>query len=156
MNELVNQEKTQLQGLFDPFNERGSWMSLAEGREQPLRLGIMEGYLVTRVAPHFDAGGNVTRVDFWLFHKALGYHEGFQHAHTLKVLRWSQEDTYLLDLVDDRQRRFHIELIFPELERDLGADWKRWRKFKAENREMFERIDQQLLAEHIKIAENWE
>ena len=155
MNELVNQEKTQLQALFDPFNERGSWMTLAEGREQPLRLGIMEGYLVTRVAPHFDTQGNVTQVDFWLFHKALGYHEGFQHAHTIKVVRWSQEDTYLLDLVDDRGRRFHIELIFPELERDLGADWKRWNEYKAENREMFERIDAELLAEHIKIAENW-
>ncbi len=108
------------------------------------------------MAPHFDAKGNVKRVDFWLFLKALGYHEGFQHAHTLKVLRWSQEDTYLLDLVDDRERRFHIELIFPELERDLGADWQRWREYKAENREMFQRIDQQLLAEHIKIAEEWE
>ncbi len=95
-------------------------------------------------------------MDFWLFHKALGYHEGFQHAHTIKVVRWSQEDTYLLDLVDDRDRRFHIELIFPELERDLGADWKQWRQFKAQNREMFERIDQELLTEHIKIAENWE
>ena len=155
MNELVNQEKARLQALFDPFNERGSWMSLAEGREQPLRLGIMEGYLVTRVAPHFDAGGNVTRVDFWLFHKALGYHEGFQHAHTIKVVRWSQEDTYLLDLVDDRDRRFHIELIFPELEPDLEADWNQWQAYKTENREMFERIDAQLLAEHIEIAENW-
>ncbi len=54
MNELVNQEKARLQALFDPFNERGSWMTLAEGREQPMRLGIMEGYLVTRVAPRFD------------------------------------------------------------------------------------------------------
>ena len=113
MNELVNQEKTQLQALFDPFNQRGSWMTLAEGREQPMRLGIMEGYTVTRVAPQFDTRGNVTHVEFWLFHKALGYHEGFQHAHTIKVVRWSQEDTYLLDLVDDRDRRFHIELIFP-------------------------------------------
>ena len=156
MNELVNQEKTRLQKLFDPFNERGSWMTLAEGRERPMRLGIMEGYTVTRVAPQFDTGGNVTQVDFWLFHKALGYHEGFQHAHTIKVVRWSQEDTYLLDLVDDLRRRFHIELIFPELERDLGADWNQWQAYKAQNREMFERIDQELLAEHIKIAENWE
>ena len=73
MNELVNQEKARLQALFDPFNERGSWMTLAEGREQPMRLGIMEGYLVTRVAPRFDTRGDVTHVDFWLFHKALGY-----------------------------------------------------------------------------------
>ena len=146
MNELVKQERTRLQALFDPFNQGGSWMTLAEGREKPMRLGIMEGYRVTRVAPQFDTGGNVTHVDFWLFHKALGYHEGFQHAHTIKVLRWSQEDTYLLDLVDDRGRRFHIELILPELEPDMVADWNRWQAYKAENREMFERVDRELLA----------
>ena len=71
------------------------------------------------------------------------------------MIRWSQEDTYLLDLVDDRERRFHLELIFPGQEPDLAADWKRWREYKAENREMFQRIDAQLLAEHIKIAEEW-
>ena len=48
---------------------------------------MIDGYAVTPVAPYFDAGGNVTRVDFWLFFKALGYDEGFQHAHTIKVVR---------------------------------------------------------------------
>ena len=37
----------------------------------------------------------------------------------------------------------------------LAADWNRWREYKAENRERFERIDAELLAEHIEIAENW-
>ena len=64
MNELIHQEKTRLQALFDPFNERGSWMTLAEGSEEPIWLGIMEGFTVTRVAPQFDTGGNVTHVDF--------------------------------------------------------------------------------------------
>ena len=155
MNELIDQEKRRRQALFDPFNRGGSWMTLAEGRQEPIPLGVIDGYAVTRVAPHFDAKGNVTRVDFWLYFKALGYHEGFQHAHTVKVVRWSQEDTYLLDLVDDRDRRFHIELIFPDQEADLAADWNRWQEYKAENRERFERIDAELLAEHIEIAENW-
>jgi len=39
------------------------------------------------VAPHFDAQGEVKRVDFWLLFKAVGYDEGFQHAHTVKVVR---------------------------------------------------------------------
>ena len=123
-------------------------MRLDDGPGEPIVLGIMEGYRVTR--------GEVTRVDFRLFHKALGCHEGFQHAHTVKVVRWSQEDTYLLDLVDDRDRHFHIELIFPELERDLAADWNQWRKYKTKNMAMFERIDAELLAEHIEIAEEWD
>jgi len=108
------------------------------------------------VAPHFDAGGEVKRVDFWLLFKAVGYDEGFQHAHTVKVVRWSQEDTYLIDLTDDRGRRFHVELLFPDQEPDLAADWRRWRRYKSENRDRFERIDADLLAEHVRIAEEWE
>ncbi|GAB4231647.1 MAG: hypothetical protein Kow00109_03870 [Acidobacteriota bacterium] len=44
----------------------------------------------------------------------MGYDEGFRHAHTGKVVRRSQEETYLIDLTDDRDRRFHLELVFPD------------------------------------------
>jgi len=98
----------------------------------------------------------VTRVDFWLLIRLSGYDEGFQHAHTIKIVSWSQDDTYLLDLLDDRDRRFHIELIFPDQEPYEAADWKRWRNYKAGNRDCFERIDAELLTEHTRIAEEWE
>jgi len=125
-------------------------------RPEPVRLGPIGGYTVPRVGPHLDAGGEVKRVDFWLLFKAVGYDEGFQHAHTVKVVRWSEEDTYLIDLTDDRGRRFHVELVFPDQEPDLAADWRRWRRYKSENRDRFERIDVDLLAEHVRIAEEWE
>jgi len=67
---------------------------------------------VTRVAPHFNAVGEVKRVDFWLLFKAVGYDEGFQHAYTVKVVRWYQDDTYLIDLTVDQGQRFHVELVF--------------------------------------------
>ena len=73
-----------------------------------------------------------------------------------KVIRWSQEDTYLIELTDDRGRRFHIELIFPDQEPDLASDWRSWRRYKSENRDRFERIDADLLTEHVRIAEEWE
>jgi hypothetical protein len=38
----------------------------------------------------------------------------------------------------------------------IHADWKAWRKYKAENQERFETDDQSILEEHIKIAEEWE
>ena len=145
MSDLIDQNRQRLQALFDPFNKGGSWMTLAEGEEAPLPLGIIDGYTVTRV----------TGADFWVHFKAVGYHEGFQHAHTVKMVDWSQDDTYLLDLVNDRGRRFHIELIFPDLEPDLAAGWNRWRAYKAANRQRFERIDAELLADHIEMADNW-
>ena len=66
MKEFIEKEKARLQALFEPFNTGGSWMTLAEKGRDSVRVGIVDGFTVTRVAPQFDAGGNVTRVDFWL------------------------------------------------------------------------------------------
>lgn len=156
MQEFISGEKAKLQDLFLPFNETGSWMELRESGCQPLRIGIIDSYLVTRVAPHFDAQGNVTRTDFWLFFKSAGYNNGFQYAHTIKVVDWSQEDTYLLDLTDDLGRRFHIELLFPTLDIAMVADWNDWQTYRRQNPDLFERIDADLLEEHIRIAEEWQ
>ena len=156
MNEFIANEKARLQKLFDGFNMRGSWMRMREGEDTPLDFGIIDSYLVTRVAPYFDATGNVTKTDFWLLFKSAGYNNGWQYAHTIKVVDWSQDDTYLLDLTDDMGRKFHIELLFPSQDQALVADWKHWQDYKAQNATMFEDIDAQLLAEHIDIAEAWD
>ena len=156
MTEFIDKETGRLQALFESFNKGGSWMSLMEPGREPVRLGLIDGYTVIRVAPHFDAKGEIKRVDFWLLFKAVGYDEGFQHAHTVKIVGWSQKDTYLLDLVDDRNRRYHIELIFPDQEPALASDGKQWRRYKMENRDRFERIDAEILTAHVRIAEEWE
>ena len=156
MMEFIDKETGRLQAIFEPFNKGGSWMSLTEPGLEAVCLGIVDSYTVTRVAPHFDAKGEIKRIDFWLLLKAVGYDEGFQHAHTIKVVKWSQEDTYLLDIVDDRKRKYHLELIFPDQEPDPASDWKQWRRYKAENRDRFERIDAEILTEHVQIAEDWE
>ncbi len=156
MNDFIATEKARLQKLFDAFNENGSWMEMREGKDDPLEFGLIDSYTVPRVAPHFDAAGNITKTDFWLLFKSAGYNNGWQYTHTIKVIDWSQDDTYLLDLTDDRGRRYHMELLFPTLDLALSADWKYWQEYKAENKVMFERIDAQLLEEHTKIAEAWD
>ena len=156
MREFIEKEKSRLQKIFEPFNAQGSWMRLTEPGRGSVRLGMIDSYLVTRVAPVFHASGEVKRVEFWLLFKAIGYDEGFQHSHTIKVVRWSQEDTYLIDLIDDRGRRFHAELIFPGLEPELAAGWEYWQRYRRENRGRFSQIDAEILEEHIQIAEEWE
>lgn len=156
MKEFIEAEKSRLQALFDAFNDKGSWMEMREGADDPLEFGLVDSYIVTRVSPHFDVAGNVTKTDFWLLFKSAGYNNGWQYAHTIKAVDWSQDDTYLLDLIDDRGRRYHLELLFPTLDLALSADWKYWQGYKAENKVMFERIDAQLLEEHTKIAEAWD
>ncbi len=72
MKEFIEKEKGRLQAHFEPFNTRGSWMTLADKGRTPVRLGIVDGFTVTRVAPQFDAGGNLTRIGFWLLIRRAG------------------------------------------------------------------------------------
>jgi hypothetical protein len=154
--DFIASEKARLQSLFAQFNRDGSWMEMREAHYEPLRFGLIDSYTITRVAPHFDAQGNITKTDFWLLFKSAGYDEGFQYSHTIKVVDWSQDDTYLIDLTDDRGRGYHIELIMDATEWEEVAAWKRWQLYKAENRDRFAEIDAQLLAEHTVMAEVWE
>jgi len=156
MREFIAQEKARLQALFDEFNRDGSFIVLREGRGEPLLLGLVDSYTVTRVAPHFDAAGNVTKTDFWVMWKSIGYDNGYQYSHTIQVVDWSRDDTYELDLTDDLGRRYHIELVMDATEHEYVLDWRKWLRYKAENAAEFEIIDAQLLEEHTKIAESWE
>mgnify|MGYP001568744157 CR=1 FL=1 len=156
MKEFIASEKARLQVLFDEFNRDGSIMVMREGHDAPLSLGLVDSYTVMRVAPHFDAAGNVTKTDFWVMFKSVGYNNGYQYTHTIKVVDWGQDDTYLIDLTDDLGRRYHIELIMDATEHDYVVDWRKWQGYKAENKSEFEIIDAQLLTEHTAIAEGWD
>lgn len=156
MKDFIQNEKTRLQSLFDEFNRDGSWMAVREGEYTPLMLGLIDSYTVTRVAPHFGTQGNVTKTDFWLMWKSVGYNNGFQYTHTIKVIDWSQDDSYLIDMMDDRRRRHHVELIMDVSEPDYMISWRIWQEYKTENIDMFARIDAQLLDEHRQIAEEWQ
>lgn len=156
MKEFIASEKARLQVLFDEFNHDGSIIVMREGHDAPLPLGLVDSYTVTRVAPHFDAQGNVTQTDFWVMFKSVGYSNGYQYTHTIKVVGWSSEDSYELDLTDDLGRRYHIELIMDMTEHDYVVDWRTWKNYKAVNAAEFEIIDAQILAEHTTIAEGWD
>lgn len=156
MRKFIAQERARLQALFDEFNRAGSFLVMREGHSEPLPLGLIDSYTVTRVAPHFDAAGSVTKTDFWVMWKSVGYNNGYQYSHTIKIVDWSREDSYELDLADDLGRRYHIELIMDATEHDYVLDWRKWRNYKAENAPEFEIIDAQILEEHVRIAEEWD
>lgn len=153
MRDFIASEKEKLQALFAEFNKDGSIMVMREGRDTPLPFGLIDSYTVTRIAPHFDTAGNVTTTDFWLMFKSVGYNNAYQYTHTIKVVGWSQDDTYLIDLIDDRGRRYHVELIMDATEHDYVVAWRKWQRYKAENAAEFAVIDAQILDEHIRIAE---
>jgi len=160
VKEFIEQERQRLQGLLRLFNERGSRMEVY-GEDGKRILGdLVDSFTVTRLAPHFDAQGNHTGADFWLLWKSVGYDNGWQYAHTVKIVQVRVRDTLedcwlIVDLTDDQGRRFHVELIEPVIEKDYAADWRDWQDYKAKNTEMFARIDAEMLEEHLRIAEEW-
>jgi hypothetical protein len=156
MREFIASEKARLQVLFDQFNRDGSIIVMRDERDTPLPLGLVDSYAVTRVAPEFDAAGNLTKTDFWVMFKSAGYNNDCQYTHTIKVVTWGREDSYELDLTDDRGRHYHIELIMDVAEHDCVVDWRTWQNYKAANAAEFEVIDAQLLGEHTGIAEEWQ
>lgn len=160
MKEFIVQEKSRIQGLLRLFNERGSRMEVFDEDKKRLFGELVDSFIVTRIAPHFDAQGQHTRSDFWLIWKSVGYNNGWQYAHTVKIVQVTVRDTLencwlIVDLTDDRGRRFHVELIEPITEPDYARDWRGWQKYKAANSGMFTRVDAELLEEHLQIAEEW-
>ncbi len=160
MKEFIEEEKARIQGLLRLFNERGSHMEVFDEDKKRLFGELVDSFTVTRIAPHFDAQGQHTRSDFWLLWKSVGYNNGWQYAHTVKIVQVTVRDTLencwlIVDLTDGRGRRFHVELIEPISEPDYARDWRDWVKYKAANAGMFDRIDAELLREHLQIAEEW-
>lgn len=149
IQDFIAQEKGKIQSRFEQFNKNGSTMTMQEEDYPGIDLGLIDSYIVTRVFPHFDAGGNVTKTDFWLLFKSAGYNNGWQYAHTIKVTGWSRTGTNSLNFTDDRGRKYHIEPVSDDV------SWEYWQKYKSENASMFQEIDAELLAEHVEIAEGW-
>ena len=151
--DLVRQEKDRLQKYFDQFNEKGSTLAIQmKGDKSPMVLGVYDSYEVTRVVPFVDKDGKITRTVFWLFFKSMGYDSGSQYCHTKKMVKLHQEDTYELDLEDDGEIKYHIELIFPELEPDLAMMWAEWKEYKKERHAWFAEADPQIRDWHLKAA----
>jgi len=160
VKEFIDEEKARIHGLLRLFNERGSRMEVFDEDKKRLFGELVDSFTVTRIAPHFDAQGQHTQSDFWLLWKTVGYNNGWQYAHTVKIVQVNVRDTLencwlIVDLTDDRGRRFHVELIEPITEADYARDWHDWQKYKAANAAMFARIDAELLEEHLQIAEEW-
>ena len=138
---------TQMQAIFDRFNTQGSWAALYWPDGDYTRLGVQAHWEIARVGEDGAC---------WITHRAVGYQQGWQFVHTLKIVRAASEDPpYELDLVDDRGRQLHVEAIEPHTEPDETALWQEWLAYREANAALFAQIDRQLRAEHRHIAETW-
>ena len=168
MENIIAEEKARIQKQLHWFNERGCRLKIRERGGENFIDTITAELMVTRIAPHFDASGKIIRTDFWLLWKELGYQEGFNYSHTIKVVKVSVEDTLtaqsegrdinawlIVELTDDLDRIYHLEMIEPVSEPAHAKQWEAWLAFRKNNRDLFQRMDSEILAEHIKIAEDW-
>jgi len=168
MKDFIETEKRVLQDFFYLLNLGGCRIKIFDGDKEPFIDTIAVELTVTRIAPHFDAKGDYLNSDFWLLWKELGYQEGLQYAHTIKVVGYRIEDAkdslyegrYIrawlaAELTDDLGRTHRLELIDDCADPNQAYDWKQWQKFRDSNKDMLQRVDVQVLEEHIKQAEEW-
>ena len=168
MKDFIETEKRVIQDFFYHLNDGGCRIKVFDGSSTPFIDTIAVQFIVTRIAPHFDSKGDYLSSDFWLLWKEIGYQEGVQFAHTIKVVACRVEDAkdamvdgrdirawLSADLTDDLGRRHRVELIDSCAEPNQAYDWKQWLKFRDNNKVMLNQIDQQILEEHIKQAEEW-
>lgn len=169
MENIITEEKSRIQRQFHWLNERGCRLQVRERGGENFIDTITAELTVTRIAPHFDASGKIIRTDFWLLWKELGYQEGFNYSHTIKVVNISVDDTLtaqsggseinawlIVELTDDLDRIYNLEMIEPVSEPAHAKQWEAWLAFRKNNRDLFQRIDSEILVEHIKIAEDWQ
>lgn len=137
--------KDVVQALFAPFNENGSWMELRQENSEPIKFGLIDSWTVTRV------DGN----EFWLMFHEIGYQLEWQYTHTIKVVNWRQDDSYMLELIDDRERTFYTEMLVEGTKRDLHTAWAEWQHEKSQQPAVFANAHDSLLATHTEFAARW-
>lgn len=165
---IINAEKARYQRLLTLFNTRGSSMEVRD-KDGVFVKTLVDSFTILKVEPFFDLNGNINKSNFWLLWKSLGYDEGFQYSHTTKIVDVLVDDSLMIadekgkfkawlivELTDDRERIHHIELILPIQQPEYVTDWKNWQSYKQMNAEKFKAIDEQILQEHLRIAEDWE
>lgn len=162
MKEFIQQEKRRIQAALEKFNREGAYIAVYGEDRKYLFRDVLDSLTVTRVAPKFDAEGNHTGTDFWLLWKPVGYPEGFQYSHTAKIVHQHVDDALangewlVVDLTDDRGRRYHIEALLDITEPNELATWRDWQAYRKKNAERLAKIDAEILEEHLEIAEGWE
>ena len=138
----------ELTHVFDHLNQTGCWLGIFWPDGDYTRIGVQARIENTRVA---DDGAAV-----WVTLWSVGYQEGWQYVHTVKVVRWSSDDAPLeIDLVDEMGRQLHIEAIEPYTEPNEAAVWQEWQVYYRREQTLFAQIDATLREEHRQIAATW-
>jgi len=138
----AEQERADAQLMFDSFNRTGAAVKLlADGGE--INLGPGVEFRVLRAVE--DAAGGV---DFWLMWKALGYQEGQQFTHTVRIVSVAAGDG-MLTVTDSDDQALELRPYTDT------AHWKQWLDYRRQNAPMFAALDAKLLVEHQQFADNW-
>lgn len=102
---------------------------------------------------------------FWLLWKPTGYLEKPELSQTIKVVD-HLVNTYLEDevygvqwltvtLEDDSGKLYLVEIIEPFCDPEAHRKWRKWLRYRKDNKERCETIDAELMEQHKLIADTW-
>jgi len=102
---------------------------------------------------------------FWLLLKSVGYLDGIELSKTIKVIdyfvnAYLEDEKYgqqwlTVTLQDDRSCLHLIEIIEPFCEPDAHQKWRKWQRYRKDNKEKFKKVDAEILKQHQLTAEMW-
>ncbi|OQA86906.1 MAG: hypothetical protein BWY28_02194 [bacterium ADurb.Bin236] len=154
MNEL-EEAKQQMQGKIDRIAEPGAVVVVDLGGSDFVRI-LVDRFEILFARPVFGADGAVAAHCYWAVCFEVGFDMGGpQHVRIFKMENIREERPDLFLFRDQRGYDCFIESV-DVIDEDRKADFKRWREYKAKNKEAFERLYGEFTEEAMEMALNHE
>lgn len=157
MKEILEKEKQRMQSVIDRILEPGAVLR-AESPEPDagdVRISV-DRLDILFARPVLDAGGAVAGFYYWAVCFSMGFDFGGpQYIRTYKMMDVKQERENLIYFRDHRGDACMLESL-DEVDDDGRDEVRRWRKYKEEKKEQFERLYRDFTSEHTEMALNME
>jgi len=150
--ETIQNEKARVQAALDKVTDPGATMLITFDDGGSVSIEV-DSFVVLRALPQVDADGKVKQWRYDLLVKEIGYDQSMQYAHLISKTTFRQDHAYCARFKDEHGTEYVANVIEPDIDPVRKAVFEKWRAQKAADRERFDRIDAQLLAEYTEMAE---
>jgi len=157
MKEILEKEKQRMQSVVDRIMGPGAVLLVETGGPEGIDIRIqVDRFDILFARPILDAGGAVAGFYYWAVCFSMGFDFGGpQYIRTYKMMDVKQARENLIYFNDHRGDACMLESL-DEIDDDGRDDVRRWRKYKREKKEQFDRLYSNFTDEHTEMALNME
>ncbi len=155
MQQELEAVKKQMQEKIDRITEPGAVVVVDIGIPESVRI-FVDRFDILFARPIIGADGALAGHYYWAVCFEMGFDQGGpQNVRLFKIENVREERPDLFLFRDHREYECFIETI-DEIDDAQKADFNRWREYKKQNQNAFERLYGNFTAEAMEMALNWE